>query len=56
MLKYFWDAEFGGVYWMLDYAGQPLDSKKRIYGQAFTVYALAEYGHASGDGEAFQKG
>ena len=55
LLKYFWDAEFGGVYWMLDYAGQPLDSKKRIYGQAFTVYALAEYGHASGDGEAFQK-
>ena len=55
ILKCFWDAEFGGVYWMLDYAGQPLDSKKRIYGQAFTVYALAEYGHASDDGAAFQK-
>ena len=55
LLKYFWDAEFGGVFWMLDYEGEPLDSKKRIYGQAFTVYALAEYGHASGDSEAFQK-
>jgi len=49
---YFWDAEFGGVYWMLDYMGQPHDTKKRIYGQAFTVYALAEYFHASGDSEA----
>ena len=55
LLKYFWDAEFGGVFWMLDYEGEPLDSKKRIYGQAFTVYELAEYGHASGDSEAFQK-
>jgi mannobiose 2-epimerase len=51
----FWDHEFGGVYWMLDYLGQPKDTKKRIYGQAFTVYALAEYYHASGDPEALAK-
>jgi mannobiose 2-epimerase len=53
--RYFWDHEFGGVYWMLDYLGQPKDTKKRIYGQAFTVYALAEYYHASGDPEALAK-
>ena len=53
--RYFWDAEFGGVFWMLDYLGQPHDTKKRIYGQAFTVYALAEYFHASGDREALDK-
>lgn len=46
--QYFWDDEFGGMYWMVDYAGRPLDTRKRIYGQAFTVYALAEYAHASG--------
>jgi mannobiose 2-epimerase len=48
----FWDREFGGVYWMVDCQGLPIDTKKRIYGQAFTVYALAEYAHASGDCEA----
>jgi mannobiose 2-epimerase len=47
----FWDSEFGGYYWMVDYEGHPLDTKKRIYGQAFTVYALAEYYHATGDAE-----
>lgn len=48
---HFWDSDFGGVYWMVDYAGRPLDTKKRIYGQAFTVYALAEYAHATGERE-----
>jgi cellobiose epimerase len=51
----FWDQEFGGVYWMVDYAGRPLDTKKRIYGQAFTVYALAEYAHATGDPEPIDR-
>jgi mannobiose 2-epimerase len=37
---------------MLDFKGHPLDSSKRIYGQAFAVYALAEYLRASGDHEA----
>ncbi|MGD0098200.1 MAG: AGE family epimerase/isomerase [Terracidiphilus sp.] len=55
LTRYFWDAEFGGVYWMLDHLGKPHDSKKRIYGQAFTVYALAEYFNASGDAEALDK-
>jgi mannose/cellobiose epimerase-like protein (N-acyl-D-glucosamine 2-epimerase family) len=36
--------------WSTTRAG-PLDTKKRIYGQAFTVYALAEYYHATGDAE-----
>jgi mannobiose 2-epimerase len=49
---FFWDPEFGGVYWMLDFEGRPIDTKKRIYGQAFTVYALAEYAHATGDTDA----
>jgi len=55
LTSYFWDLEFGGVYWMLDYLGRPIDTKKRIYGQAFTVYALAEYYHATGDAEALGK-
>ncbi len=53
--RFFWDHEYGGVYWMLDCQGRPTDSKKRIYGQAFTVYALAEYFHATGDAAALAK-
>lgn len=55
LTRSFWDAEFGGVYWMLNYLGKPHDTKKRIYGQAFTVYALAEYYHATSDAEALDK-
>ena len=53
--RHFWDAEFGGVYWMVDHLGNPIDTKKRIYGQAFTVYALAEYHLATKDKESLAK-
>ncbi|MDN3580063.1 AGE family epimerase/isomerase [Mucilaginibacter flavus] len=46
--KYFIDAEFGGVYWSLDFKGDPLDTKKQVYASAFTIYALSEYYVASG--------
>lgn len=51
LIRCFLDPVHGGVYWMLDHQGHPLDTKKRIYGQAFAVYALAEYASASGDSE-----
>ena len=51
LVRFFWDNEFGGVYWMVDYLGCPVDPRKRIYAQAFTVYALVEYYHAIGDAE-----
>ena len=53
--SHFWDDQFGGVYWMVDPPGQPLDPRKRIYSQAFTVYALAEYGHATGHPQAYDR-
>jgi mannobiose 2-epimerase len=46
---YFWDRLHGGVFWQVDYQGHPLDDKKKIYGQAFFIYALAEYFQAFGD-------
>ena len=55
LTRFFWDQEFGGVYWMLDVEGRPHDTKKRIYAQAFTVYSLAEYFHATGDADALAK-
>ena len=51
LIRFFWDDEFGGVYWMVDYEGRALETKKRIYAQAFSVYALAEYYQATGDAE-----
>ena len=53
--RYFWDPEFGGVYWMVNHRGNPVETKKRIYGQAFTVYALAEYAAASAQKEPLEK-
>jgi len=50
--EHFADREQGGVYWLLDCEGSPLDTKKQIYAQAFTVYALAEYYRLGGSREA----
>ena len=47
--KYFRDKENGGIYWILDYKGIPIDRRKQIYAQAFCIYALAEYYKISGD-------
>lgn len=55
LCSHFWDDEFGGVYWMVDHLGQPLDTRKRIYGQAFTIYALAEYAHATAEPQAIDR-
>ncbi|HCO96592.1 MAG TPA: N-acyl-D-glucosamine 2-epimerase [Phycisphaerales bacterium] len=51
---YFRDNSHGGAFWQVDFQGQPLDDKKKIYGQAFYIYALAEYHLAFGDGQALQ--
>jgi mannobiose 2-epimerase len=51
---YFWDGSRGGVFWQVDYQGHPLDDKKKIYGQAFYIYALAEYFQAFGDEAAIE--
>jgi len=46
---HFLDEKFGGFFWMLDCDGTPTDMRKCIYGQAFTLYAIAEYSRATGD-------
>lgn len=50
----FIDKDFGGVYWSLNAKGEPLDTKKQIYAQAFAVYGLSEYYAASKGEEAKQ--
>jgi len=49
---FFLDREYGGVFWMLDYRGNPLNDRKQVYAQAFAVYGLARYFQATADDEA----
>ena len=48
------DYEFGGVYWMLDYKGEPADDMKHTYNIAFAIYALSAFYNATGNKEALE--
>ena len=50
-IKHFIDSEYGGVYWSVDYLGNPLDTKKQFYAIGFAIYGLTEYVRATGDRE-----
>ncbi len=52
IINSFYDTEFGGIYWSLDYKGIPCDTKKQIYALGFVIYGLSEYTRATGDKEA----
>ncbi len=43
------DAQHGGFYWSIHADGRVHRDRKQIYGQAFAIYALAEYHAATGD-------
>jgi mannobiose 2-epimerase len=51
-ISHFIDQEYGGVYWSLDYKGQPLNTRKQFYAIGFAIYGLSEYARATGDHEA----
>ena len=51
-IEHFIDHEFGGVYWSVDYKGNPLDTKKQFYAIGFAIYGLSEYARATGNREA----
>lgn len=46
------DKENGGIYWSMKYNGEPEDTTKHTYNQAFSIYALSSYYEATGDEEA----
>jgi mannobiose 2-epimerase len=53
-LEMFRDREHGGFVWRVDASGLPVDLAKKSYGQAFCIYALAEYALATGDASALR--
>jgi mannobiose 2-epimerase len=55
LMEHFWDNQNGGMFWMLDWEGKPLEDKKQIYGQGFAIYALSEYYRASGSKDVLDK-
>lgn len=55
LLQHFWDREFSGVYWMVDFQGKVLSDKKQSYAQAFAIYGLTEYYLATGNPESLSK-
>ncbi len=46
------DKELGGVYWSVTRRGEPADTTKHTYNQAFAIYALSAYYQASGNRES----
>ena len=54
IIEHFIDKEYGGVYWSLDYKGEPLDTKKQFYAIGFAIYGLTEYARATVDREALE--
>jgi len=54
ILANFIDREFGGAFMMLNAKGEPQDTRKHTYTQAFFIYGLSEYARATGDKEALK--
>ena len=48
LLEHFWDSEHSGLFWKVDNRGGMVQGRKQTYGQAFGIYALAEYFRATG--------
>lgn len=55
LCEYFWDNLYSGVFWSVDFLGNPKDTQKQIYAQAFTIYALSEYYLLTKDEGAIEK-
>lgn len=49
---YFIDKTHGGVYWALDYLGNPVNTKKQTYAQGFALYGFSEFYRATANPEA----
>jgi len=45
----FYDREYGGIYWLVDNTGSPVQTRKQFYNIAFGIYALSEHYLATGD-------
>jgi cellobiose epimerase len=49
-----WDEKYGGVYWLVDKQGTPVNDRKHSYAQAFAIYGLSEYFRATQEAQSLQ--
>ncbi len=54
LVNRFWDARHGGAFWQLNDSGRVIDDSKKIYGQAFFIYAMSEFYRAFGSQSALR--
>lgn len=47
IINNFWDVKNGGLYWELDYLGNPINTRKQAYAQGFGIYAFSEFYRAT---------
>ena len=52
LFKAFWDKQYGGLFWSVDYHGNPVEPRKHSYAQAFGIYGLSEYYMVTGLAES----
>ncbi|KFF02487.1 AGE family epimerase/isomerase [Flavobacterium reichenbachii] len=51
---YFYDTQFGGLFWSITADKTPKDTKNQIYALAFAIYGLSEYYSISKDEKALE--
>lgn len=49
IVTHFMDKTYGGLYWELDYKGNPVNTKKQTYVQGFALYGFSEFYRATGN-------
>lgn len=52
--RFFIDKKNGGVYWEIDYKGNPVNNKKQTYAQGFALYGFSEFYRATGEAQALE--
>jgi len=52
--EYFTDKKNGGVFWELNYKGEPLNRRKQMYAQGFALYGYSEFYRATGKPKALE--
>lgn len=55
LLNYFWDEQYAGLFFMVDFRGRVTCDRKQVYNLAFGIYGLSEYYRATGEREALNR-
>lgn len=54
LAAYFYDTQFGGLFWSINEDKTPKDTKNQIYALAFAIYGLSEYYSISNEEKALE--